>query len=680
VPGIEGLLMDNELENGGITPGGSPAAKTAGPDESPLKAKPGVTAPDVSKTTSTRHPAAIWFFFWGEFAERSSYYGMRAILFLYLTMALRFSDTEATPLYSAFKMGCYLLPLLGGLLADQWFGRYWTIVGFSVPYVAGHFILGYSDPLILGGAIQGMSPARLQFVSNMLLFVALALLAGGSGVIKPNISSLLGQTYDQKRPGQERLRSSAFLWFYLAINIGALISQLALPEIRERYIMGNLDADSQAKAVKLLEEGRGEEIAQLASPEVVGRAYQIAFAFPTVLMALSLIVFAAGKRTYAVEKRDQALTPEERRQRFESLMFILGIYGLFVLYFMFDQFLLRWLPEGPSWLFTVEDGQRHWTMAARATAIGITFVAVVALVARSVMAAGRQTFAVEKHDDRGLTPEEQRQRRKALGYLLAIFGLVILFWFGYEHNDTLWVAFIRDYVSLKTPFREKPFAPDQLQFLNALFVIILVPVFNGAFKYLDPDVKVFTSMRKIFAGFVLTAAGIAIMSAAGYLVQDQAAQVAVGGKMRDADKVSFLWPAMAYIVLTFGEVLLYGTMLDLSYAAAPKSMKGYVTACFLLTNTLANFLNILWTPLYGGSLPDPVSKRGPLAPGAFFGVTAAITLAAALLFVYIGRRFERIQEEEKETEAAMKALAATAMGPAPRGPSGDGITDRDRIQ
>jgi hypothetical protein len=84
-------------------------------------------------------------------------------------------------------------------------------------------------------------------------------------------------------------------------------------------------------------------------------------------------------------------------------------------------------------------------------------------------------------------------------------------------------------------------------------------------------------------------------------------------------------------------------MLDLSYAAAPKSMKGYVTACFLLTNTLANFLNILWTPFYGGSLTDPASKRGPLAPDLFFGLTAAVTLVAAVLFVFIGRRFERSQ-------------------------------------
>ena len=82
-------------------------------------------------------------------------------------------------------------------------------------------------------------------------------------------------------------------------------------------------------------------------------------------------------------------------------------------------------------------------------------------------------------------------------------------------------------------------------------------------------------------------------------------------------KVSVFWPAAAYIVLTFGEVLLYGTMLDLAYAAAPKSMKGFITACFLLTNTLGNFLNIPWTPMYGGSLTDEAAERGPLCQARF---------------------------------------------------------------
>jgi dipeptide/tripeptide permease len=146
-------------------------------------------------------------------------------------------------------------------------------------------------------------------------------------------------------------------------------------------------------------------------------------------------------------------------------------------------------------------------------------------------------------------------------------------------------------------------------------------------------------------GFCLTAAAVGIMATAGYLTQGHTTMVQVGDSLKEicpeTDKVSFLWPALAYVVLTFGEVLLYGTMLDLSYAAAPKSMKGYVTACFLLTNTLGNFLNILWMPLYGGSLPDPVTKRGPIPTGHFFAITAAATVVAAIAFVFVGKWFDR---------------------------------------
>src|SRR6476660_9001120 len=97
-----------------------------------------------------------------------------AILPLYLTSVLHYSDADGGTYYYLFKMMAYLLPLLGGILADRWFGRYWTIVGFSIPYVAGHFVLGIED----------------KFWCMVALF---ALLAPGTGVIKPNISSLLGE-------------------------------------------------------------------------------------------------------------------------------------------------------------------------------------------------------------------------------------------------------------------------------------------------------------------------------------------------------------------------------------------------------------------------------------------------------------------------------------------------------
>jgi POT family proton-dependent oligopeptide transporter len=451
----------------------------------PKTATPLVPGGEVGTPVPTSHPPAMYFFFWGEFAERASYYGMRAILPLYLTSALGFSAISGGRIYFCFKMACYILPLLGGYLADRFFGRYWTIVGFSVPYVLGHFILGYPNPVAM--------------------FIALALLAGGSGVIKPNISTLMGQTYDAKRPGQESLRSAAFMWFYLSINVGAFLSQISMPEIRDRW------------------------------------DYATAFQFPAWIMVASLAFFAAGKPFYAPDP----------------------------------------------------------------------------------------------HDHHELTPEERAERWRTLWRLLGVFGVIVLFWVPYELNDSFWVFFARDYINLNVPWSDKPVPPDKIQSLNPLFVVILVPLFSWLFKRIDPQLRIFHPTRKILIGFALTTVAAGLISAAGFLAVP-------GGDTDSIQKVSILWIVFGYIVMTAGEVLLYGTGLELAYAAAPKSMKGFVTACFLVTIMVGDLIDgFVLGQLYGGSLTDPVEARGPLLPGPFFGMAALIALAGTIAFIFVGRRFDR---------------------------------------
>src|SRR5262249_9533591 len=124
----------------------------------------------------------------------------------------------------------YLTPLLGGYIADRFFGKYWTIVGFAVPYVIGNALLVVQlDPQDVIRLESGFA------IPPVLLLVSLVILAFGSGVIKPNISTFMGMTYDQQKPGQDALRSAAFTMFYWAINIGSAISQSAMPRIRDFY-------------------------------------------------------------------------------------------------------------------------------------------------------------------------------------------------------------------------------------------------------------------------------------------------------------------------------------------------------------------------------------------------------------------------------------------------------------
>jgi len=459
----------------------------------------------------TSHPIAFWFFFWGEFAERASYYGMRTILTLYLTAAVGLAATEAGPIQYRFKAAVYFLPLLGGFIADRFLGKYWTIVGFSIPYVAGHFILGIPD--------------------RFAVYIALALLAGGSGVIKPNISTLMGRTYDEQRPGQEKLLSSAFLWFYFSINIGSLISTFALPAIRNYYA------------------GNNPTTAQLQ------HAYALAFQFPAWLMVASLIVFAAGKPFYAKDK----------------------------------------------------------------------FVR-------------RET-----------SPEERAERWRTLGKLGGIFVLIIFFWVPYEHNDTIWVWFIRDYVNLPSiphgalfgwPKEDFHIAPDQVQSLNPLFVLIFAPFCVWFFRKVDPNNRVFTATNRMLLGFGMAVVSAFLMWAAGALAHGSP-DAPKGFIVPVAKKISVFWPAAAYISLTLAEVLIYGTGLELSYTAAPQSMKGFITGCFLATIMMADLINDRMSQLYGGSLTDAVADRGRFSPAWFFGLMLLIAIAAMVIFFFLGRRLQR---------------------------------------
>jgi dipeptide/tripeptide permease len=240
---------------------------------------PSSAASSTAEPVPETHPVAFRYFFFGEFAERCSFYGMKAILPLYFTSQLHFSQEQANPIFFAFKMAVYALPMLGGFLADRFFGKYNTIVWFAIPYVLGHFVLG----------IENTTAAVL----------ALILLACGSGVIKPNISTLMGMTYDEQRPGQSQLRSSAFMWFYFAINVGAFIAQVSLPIVRSKY------------------------------------GYAAAFQFPAWLMVVSLGIFAFGKSHYAKETLTyHPPTPDQVRDRNVAVARLMKIFFFMILFWI----------------------------------------------------------------------------------------------------------------------------------------------------------------------------------------------------------------------------------------------------------------------------------------------------------------------------------------------------------
>lgn len=610
-----------------------------------------VTPPATSAAVSTAHPTAFWFFFWGEFAERCSYYGMRAILTLYMIDQLGVSKTNAGTYMSLFMAACYFFPLAGGWVADNFLGKYWTIVLFSLPYVIGQFIVGFGDPYVVAGA--------------------LTLLAMGSGVIKPNISTLMGLTYDQQRPGQDQLRTSAFSYFYMAINIGAFLSQVSLPLLRDRY------------------------------------GYQVAFLFPAVLMAIALTVFALGKRFYAQES------------------------------------IVRKVSEGTA------------APAEGRTVTGLP-------VRYEVMTPAK-------------IAEERALKLEILSRIGALFATIIVFWAIFDQSASTWIFFADTYMNCN--LFGIPVPADFIQSANALFIILLVPVFVALFKAYPMK-----ATTKILIGFLLTAVSMVIMAAPGYLAGERSKQLklttpegavvmplaadavdedgelvmpgvpkesggmfgwlfgssaatpapaggvtltygavtadgttknpknnkiefnsgrvgdmvirnghlvgelpaAVPGSLetllkkgdelaqvreaaakeekpatarleavdwvKPAERVTVWWQILAFLVITVAEILVSITGLELAFVAAPQSMKSFVTGLWLVAVGIANlFINAPVTRLYS-----------QMPPAYYFAMLAVGMLVVTVIYLAIAARFNRTMDAVKAAEEQAKVAADDA--------------------
>ena len=155
------------------------------------------------------HPKGLWVLFGTEMWERFNYYGMRAILVLFMTKALMFDKAFASNLYGSYTSLVYLTPLIGGFIADRFWGNQRSIIVGGLVMALGEFILFFC------GSTYESSPG----LSSVLFFSGLGLMIAGNGFFKPNISALVGQLY----PKDDRRIDPAYTIFYMGINVGGAL-------------------------------------------------------------------------------------------------------------------------------------------------------------------------------------------------------------------------------------------------------------------------------------------------------------------------------------------------------------------------------------------------------------------------------------------------------------------------
>ncbi len=160
------------------------------------------------------HPTGLFVLFFTEMWERFSYYGMRALLVLYMVDFFKWTQEDASGIYKWYTSLVYLTPLLGGYMADKFMGNKWAIVLGAILMAIGHFLMAFEEIWVF--------------------YAALGFLIMGNGFFKPNMSVQVGRLYPQNDPR----RDGAYTIFYMGINLGAFLSPLVCGALKDTPGLG----------------------------------------------------------------------------------------------------------------------------------------------------------------------------------------------------------------------------------------------------------------------------------------------------------------------------------------------------------------------------------------------------------------------------------------------------------
>jgi len=521
------------------------------------------TPPSVAAPASTgRMPRQIPYIIANEGCERFSFYGMRNILtpFLISSLLLFLPEAqragEAKDVFHTFVIGVYFFPLLGGWLADRFFGKYNTVFWLSLVYCAGHACLAAFEDNVKG------------------FYLGLFLIALGSGGIKPLVSSFVGDQFDHTNKDRAKVVFDAFYWI---INFGSFFASLLMPVFLRDY----------------------------------GPA--VAFGIPGILMLIATLVFWSGRKKY-VHVPPSAADPHAFTRVARTALLAqkagAGRPGLAVACIGAAGAVAS-LAMSPSWGFVI----------AACTALVL------------LLAFGGIGVAMQLERARGIHPDEAVDGVRGVLRVLVVFALVTPFWSLFDQKASTWIVqaggMLRPTLHLfGSDFR---FEPAQMQALNPLLVMLLIPINNLA---------VFPALRRL--GWEPTAlrrmtAGIAL-SALSWVAIGTIQVVMDGGTA-----LSMAWQILPYALLTMGEVLVSATGLEFAYSQAPRSMKGAIMAFWSLAVTVGS----LWVLIVNASVRNETvlghiasTGLGVMAFQMYF--FAAFAFIAALAFGWYATRYRMV--------------------------------------
>lgn len=403
----------------------------------------------IIKMSQTKgHPKGLYLLFVTEMWERFSYYGMRALFMLYITKALLFDKEFASQIYGSFTGLVYLTPLLGGYIADRYWGNRRSIFWGGILMAIGQFLLFFS----------AVNYQNIE-LSKILMFSGLGTLILGNGFFKPNISTLVGDLY---APTDSR-KDSAYTIFYMGINLGAFVAPLWCGFVGDTGNPGD---------------------------------FKWGFLSAGIGMLVSVVVFELLKNKYLVTPEGvhlgmkpgvKVMRPDEKKEidvnlksasaKKRILFSVLGLISLLFLFSVnFDSFNSNaGLFEGTDWIGSV--------------IFAISIIMPIFIIT-----------------DGSLTKPERS--RIFVIYIIAFF--VIFFWAAFEQAGAS-LTFFADEQTDRTIFGwEMP--ASAFQSFNAIFVVTMAPIFALIWQFLGKRGMEPNSPAKQSIGLFLLAVGYLVIA------------------------------------------------------------------------------------------------------------------------------------------------------------------------
>jgi proton-dependent oligopeptide transporter, POT family len=533
------------------------------------------------------HPKGLFICFFAEMWERFSFYGMRALLIYYLTKHFLFSDGRASEQYGSYTTLVYLLPLIGGVVADRFIGTRRAIIFGGILLVIGHFgmaiegtpnqqtltyqgttyefvksgsVLSGEVKLKLGEGLYDFSankegglviedlPAgallpsvlpkdsyQMGVVSKtpwaeQAFYLATAFIALGVGFLKPNISSLVGQLYKDRDPR----RDSGFQLYYFGINLGAFWAGITCGYL-------------------------GETVGWWAGFGLAGLG-----------MLAGLLVFILGKSW--LEGKGEAADSVALKEKLggfisrENLIYLCGILGVPVVYFMMQKNSLVGLGLGLGFVCVM--AYVFYEMATKLSRIenyrlGLALIlSLASVVFFTLFEQAGSSLALFAERNTNLNILGQGRLINILGLKLVLASAAQLSLMSLPAHY-IWV--------------DMSFTASQTQVFNSGFILIFAPVFAWVFTFLakrrlDPDpVKKFS--------FGLINVGL------GFLILVWAAPLANG-----AFQVPLLFLMLTYLLHTFGELALSPVGLSQQTKLSPPALVSTMMAIWFLGSAGAQYL------------------------------------------------------------------------------------------